>query len=140
MNTNLEDRVYSNYRAVLRSMPHTAGSRAGSRKQRARVLTSERYHLPISQVKSIVHAKDEANNITHEHTVAYQKKLEFDREAQELLSQHGDNPACPHCKEVPTLDIDRVRIWVSPYLAEIEGIIRPILCCTNCYDDLDADI
>lgn len=58
MSTTLEDRVYGNYRTALRSMPHTAGSRAGSRKQRARVLISERFHLPISEVKRIVQKKD----------------------------------------------------------------------------------
>lgn len=64
MSTNLEDRVYGNYRTALRSMPHTAGSRAGRRKQRARVLISERFNLPISEVKHIIQKRDEQQEIT----------------------------------------------------------------------------
>jgi hypothetical protein len=100
--------IYNNYRAALRSMPHTVGSRAGERKQRALRLTSERYHVPISEVKKIVQNLEEENGISHDKDPNYLRKLEraqlHEKATEELLaaqretlSDSGADPTCTTC-------------------------------------------
>lgn len=97
--------IYNNYRAALRSMPHTAGSRAGERKQRALKLTADRYHIPVSEVKEIVRNLDEVNGISHDQDPNYLRKLEraalHEKAIQDLISAQretlGDPEADPTC-------------------------------------------
>lgn len=139
MSQTFEQRVYNNYRSALRSFPHTAGSRAGERKQRARVLTSTRYNLPISKVKEIVREQDAPNGITHEHDVNYYKKLEFQETAQGMLDAHGDSDVCPTCNVTPE-NPEEIRIRVNPFMEEMHKEIVPMLSCFNCYFSVKYDM
>ncbi len=140
MSNTLEERVYANYRSTLNAQIRSVSSRAGARKQKARVITSQRYNIPVSQVKSIVKQMDEVNGITHEHTEAYSKKLAFEAAAEKLVEEWSNKPACPSCKENPTGG-NSVRIFADP-LGEIyeEVANRPILCCYDCYKELEAEV
>lgn len=97
--------IYNNYRAALRSMPHTAGSRAGERKQRALKLTADRYHVPVSEVKEIVRSLDEVNGVSHDQDPNYLRKLEraqlHAKATEEMISAQreavGDPEAAPSC-------------------------------------------
>lgn len=97
--------IYNNYRAALRSMPHTAGSRAGERKQRALKLTADRYHVPVSEVKEIVRSLDEVNGVSHDQDPNYLRKLEraqlHAKATEEMIAAQretlGDPEAAPSC-------------------------------------------
>jgi hypothetical protein len=113
--------IYNNYRAALRSMPHTAGSRAGERKQRALKLTSDRYHTPISEVKAIVRNLEEANGIIHEQDpnyVAARQMQEAHQEATDRLiteqrtaaGDPGRAPSCDTCGDDDERALVRVRL------------------------------
>jgi hypothetical protein len=113
--------TYNNYRAALRSMPHTAGSRAGDRKQRALKLTADRYHTPISKVKEIVRQLEEENGIIHEQDpnyVAARQMQEAHEEATERMiaaqrTTAGDPnraPSCETCGDDDERALVRVRL------------------------------
>lgn len=101
-----EAAIYSSYRRTLKSLS-TGGSRnsrAGARKQQARVLTAERYKVPISTVKNIVKAKDEERGIIHAPTANLIER----RRIEELYGKALDradlaNPErnCTHCGGSP---------------------------------------
>lgn len=125
--------VYSAYRMTLRGLRKSGPQRAGARKQRAREIVSERYKLPISQVKSIVRKFDEEIQLVREHDPAYLMELKYRQEADELFAAHGNSPSCPHCGNVPTEAGDVVRVRVNPYEEEVNGEFKPLLSCFRCY-------
>lgn len=106
-----EAAVYSSYRRTLKSLS-TGGnrnSRAGARKQRARVLTSERYKLPISAVKAIVQRHELDRGISHAPTanLIERRRIEELYEAA-LIQALETNPErnCEHCGGSPADEIE----------------------------------
>jgi nitrate/TMAO reductase-like tetraheme cytochrome c subunit len=121
-----EQAVYNNYRAALRSLrqanSQNHNSRAGGRKQIALQLTSDRYHVPVSEVKEIVRKLDEANGITHEqdpsylHARAYEAARIAAAETREAEHRAEFGIGVPHsCDECNTTDSEKlIRIRRNP--------------------------
>jgi len=128
----LDNRVYNHYRLVLKNL---RGGRASTRKQRARVLTSERYHLPISQVKQVVRDFDEKNGVTHEHPVSYLRQLEADKLVSEAQAEYDANPVPCHCGST-----ELVRARLNPFEVEIHEQLVVMVTCYMCYRDAEYDI
>lgn len=101
-----EAAVYSSYRRTLKSLSSggNRNSRAGARKQQARVLTAERYKVPISQVKAIVRNHEAAQGITHLPTANLIERRRIEELYGEALDRAAaDNPerSCSHCGGSP---------------------------------------
>lgn len=102
-----EAAVYSSYRRTLKSLSQggNRNSRAGERKRRARVITSERYRLPISTVKLIVRKHEAERGITHEPTANLIERRRLEAIYEDALEQAIEaNPErnCSHCGGEPT--------------------------------------
>lgn len=62
LSEKLENAIYKNYRAALRSNRSTQ-MRAPEARQNALKVTADRYHVPISVVKSVVRKSDETPGV-----------------------------------------------------------------------------
>lgn len=132
--------IYGSYRLNLKALRKSGPQRAGARKQLALKNTADRYHVPVSLVKSIAREQDSLNGITHEHDAAYLAELALVKKAQALLAAHGDNPACPVCGKVPTEPGDTVRVRVDPYDLNVHAVKDVTLSCFICYLNLEESI
>lgn len=129
--TSLNDRVYNSYRTVLRasnSVPGGRNSRVAARKQAARVATSERYKLPISQVKQIVREKDAENGIVHDQPEAYLDELKLKKRFADVQDAYDANPVGCRCGSH-----ELVRVRVDTRIHAQDGRVVPFLSCFNCY-------
>lgn len=129
--TSLEDRVYNNYRTVLRNANKNAGSRdsrVAARKQAARVATSDRYKLPISQVKQIVREKDAENGIGHDQPEAYLDEMKLTKRFTDVQDAYDANPVGCRCGSH-----ELVRVRVNARIHAQDGRVVPFLSCFNCY-------
>lgn len=124
----LPARVYSNYRATLRSRPRNVHSRAAERKQYAREVTSIRFNLPISEVKSIVREFDIANGITHEHPEPYMKELAVAKRFTAAQAAYDANPTPCKCGNT---ELVRVRPHPIAFAERSEWVV--LLSCFECY-------
>lgn len=135
-----EQAIYSNYRRTLRSIrsTHTRES-AAETKQRALLVTAERYRAPISQVKSIAQLGMEREGIAdvHEDSV-HQTQVTYRLGREKLLAQARTNEAgLLVCQCGSTKD---VKVRVDPYRAELERVEVPMLSCIDCYYQRREDI
>lgn len=107
LSEKLENAIYKNYRATLRSNRSTQ-MRAPEARQNALKVTADRYHTPVSVVKNIVRRFDEATGVKHEYPEKFLKEVEI-RKAVELASEEweGQLEACQSCGVTNLLD-DRV--------------------------------
>ncbi len=138
--------AFSSYRAYLKSLSkNRADGRSGPRKQSALRVVSERYRIPIGQLKRLVQAMEEECGIVHSHTESYERELVYRKRAAEL--EKTNTGACPLCDdrrdrwslrgdEGP----DEVKVRVNPYEIEIYGNFKPMLSCLGCYFDIETDI
>jgi hypothetical protein len=124
----LPQRVYSNYRSALKA---TTAQRAGARKQKAREITSERYHVPISAVKSIVNEFDIKNGVAHDHPASYIKEQEIAARFHAMQSAYDANPVACGCGSEGTGALIRVR--ANPIALTRHGMWSPMLSCFKCY-------
>lgn len=129
MSTDLETRVYNNYRAALRAQ---TAPRAGARRQAARKMTVERYNLPYAQVKDIVARFDAANDVTHEHTPEYLAHLEIER----AQAEYDANPV--PCTQCGSEEMVRVRCDPSTYQTKGEVILTTL--CFRCHLVLEGKV
>lgn len=138
--------AYGAYRLTLRkSSGNRAEGRSGSRKQSALKIVSERYHIPVGELKRAIRSMDEERGIGHEHTAAYQQRLDYQLAAAELEKQNtGKCPLCDDRRDSWTLrtedDPDEVRVRVDPFEVEIYGELKPLLSCLGCYFAIDSEI
>lgn len=116
-NTNA---VYANYRSALKA---SHAPRSGARKQDALTVTADRYKMPISEVKAIVRAADEAAGVTHSHTENYLRELAFAEraaKAQNTLPQDQiDAVGHMFCVKCRTTD-ENLLIEVRPDMDVLE--------------------
>ena len=116
--------AYSCYRAVIGVKRNLqSGERAGARKQEALKIASDRYRIPMGQLK---------RGIVHEHTESYKRELAFLEEAGELEKQNIG--VCRECKgerdsgDFPDPEYFReVRVRLNPHLSELQGRLVPAL-------------
>lgn len=128
---SLEDRVYNNYRTVLRDSNRNAGSRdsrVAARKQAARVATADRYKLPISQVKQIVREKDAENGIVHAQPAAYTEKLAVEEKFAAVQAEYDANPVGCRCGSH-----ELVHVRMNARIYAQDGRMIPFLSCFKCY-------
>lgn len=142
--------AYSAYRAALKAARKRAAaaeedSRAGARKQAALKIVSERYRIPIGELKGLIRAMDEERGIGHEHPEAYQRWVDYFAAAAELEKQNtGKCSVCDDRRDrwvlQPEDGPDEVKVRVNPYDAEIEEQLRPLLSCLGCYFVIESEI
>lgn len=85
--SKLEQSIYHNYRNALKSFranSHGSSERASERKQRALKVTSERYGVPLGEIKNIVRVHEIESGITHEHPANYKLLLDVDEKCHDL--------------------------------------------------------
>jgi len=98
-NTDSKEKVYKDYRRILKAQPRSVSSRAGDRKQKAREIITQKYGISHKELKGIVSSYDEQNNIRHE-----DKQYMRDFKIFTLLKEKTDeyektgNQECPKCK------------------------------------------
>lgn len=78
MSSNIELKIYNNYRAALSSYSRLDFSHAAQRRQKARQVTVDRYNVPFAEVKRIVAEYDALNGVTHEQGQDYAYKLQYE--------------------------------------------------------------
>lgn len=142
--------AYSAYRAALRAARKraaTAGedSRAGGRKQAALKIASQRYRIPMGELKVLIRAIEKQHGISHEHPAAYQRWVDYWAEGSELEEKNtGHCPICDDRRDRWILDPadgpDEVKVRLNPYDAEIEERLRPLLSCLGCYFVIESEI
>lgn len=121
MDTDLERRVYNNYRAALTAQ---VGGMAADRRQRARQLTVERYNVPYTEVKRIVKSMDEAHGVTHEYGQDYLVHLKV----EEAQAAFDASPAPCGCGSD---EMVRVRPIPSSYAYGAEVVLTTM--CFMCW-------
>lgn len=131
MDTQLETKIYKNYRAALRAINNVHYGRAAERRNDARKVTVARYNIPFDKLKEIIKKHDEINGVTHEHTPQYSRELEL-REAQKAYDAH---PVPCHCGST-----DMVRPRWSEYEIEIHDNFEIRVSCYVCYREACLDV
>lgn len=132
MDTNLETRIYNNYRAAL---SQRQGGHAASRRQEARKITVGRYNVSYAQVKDIVKRYDEAAGVTHEHTADYLLALKV-KAAQEAY----DSSPTP-CSMCGSEEMVRVRIHPDDYSRRSDNdAVRFTVICFMCHLRLEKKV
>ncbi len=109
MDDKKQQQIYGNYRMALKAL---RGGTAGERKQRAREMIVDRYHISFRDLKEIINREDERNKVTHEHTEAYLKLFKYEQAFDELVLKHKNSPqACFICgtQENTAVRIDPVK-------------------------------
>lgn len=132
--------VYANYRNALKA---SHAPRAAARKQDALKVTSDRYKLPISEVKEIVRASELEAGITHEHTPDYLREQAFaglaaKAEAELIPKQikDHDNIYCSKCYTKDTTSVISVRPNMKELL-ERNHLSFSVQCFRCWYDSID---
>lgn len=152
--TSLDQRTaeaaYSAYRAALKAARKRAAaaeedSRAGARKQAALKIASQRYRIPMGELKVLIRAIEKQHGISHEHPAAYQRWADYWAEAADLEKQNTGH--CPICDDrrdrwilQPEDGPDEVKVRLDPYEAEIEDALSPLLSCLGCYFAIESEI
>ena len=135
--SNLEQRVYANYRNALKKLKaasrYSGGAgRTSERKQKALKLTADRYKIRIGEVKNIVREMDAENNVTHEHDENYQQTLKVEQAYNAHLSspEFSDDGVCENesCE-----DGREVRLRPAPGVMNGEREIAFTYTCFPCY-------
>lgn len=142
--------AYSAYRATLRAARKRAAataedSRAGARKQAALKIASQRYRIPMGELKVLIRAIEKRHGISHEHPAAYQEWVDYWTAAAELEKQNtGHCPVCDDRRDrwilQPEDGPDEVKVRINPFVAEIEDELWPMLSCLGCYFVVESDI
>lgn len=139
MDTNLELRIYNNYRAALAAENRAwkenhawKNDHAAQRRNAARKITVERYKVSFAEVKRIVNEQDALKGITHKHNERYVHTLELFH-ANEAYKA---NPVpCPWCGNT-----DDVEVRFNPFDVEIYNTFNLITSCEECYERVAEDI
>lgn len=142
--------AYSAYRAALKASRKRAAaavedSRAGARKQAALKIASQRYRIPMGELKVLIRAIEKRHGISHEHPVAYQEWVNYWAAATELEKQNtGHCPICDDLRDKWILDPadgpDEVKVRLDPFESEIYGALDPLLSCLGCYFAIESEI
>lgn len=130
--------VYANYRNALKA---SSAPRAGARKQDALTVTADRYKMPVSEVKEIVHTAEAAEGIVHSHTDNYLREVAFSELAKKaedtLVQEQIDSAGHSFCTKCRTTE-ETLSIRVRPDLEILEKD-RSLSFSVHCYPCYSAD-
>ncbi len=129
-NESEKDRIYRAYRLALKgSKEH----RAGERKQRAREIITTRYNISHHELKDIICTLDKENNITHEHTLDYERELTLKKLNEDL---RDEDRICTSCGS----EEETVRYRYNPYEINVNREYVIYKSCLECDVRLEYDI
>lgn len=119
------DNAYKNYRAAAKNFGK--GHPAGTRKL-ALQLTADRYNIPVSQLKVLVHNKEKADGVDRT-PPNFNKASETEKTMNALIALNGVDK-CPVCQDDST-DKNEVRVRDLSWSRDTKS--RLSLSCFTCY-------